>query len=141
LRRGKSGQHCGELAVAGRGKLLLRHLLVIALRADHGGQAPLFSHQRAAIEHPLHEPVRQPEHGKGKSRARLVLQVAGGDRLVLEFGHGFGQQGLQLVRADGQDHRRIFAPERAEVPHRRPAAHFCALGAQPVRRRLGEQAR
>ena len=91
--------------MAGGGELVLRHLLVVALRADHGGEQPLVAGEPAAIENPLDQPLREPEHGKGQARVRRVLEIAGVDRLVLPLARERGREDLQLVRAYGEDHR------------------------------------
>ena len=93
--------------MAAIGNLVLGHLLVIALRADHAGEAAFLAEQRAAVEHPLHQPVGHAEHGEGQARGLGILQVAGIDRLVAEL-RRLRHECFQLVRTDGHDDMVIF---------------------------------
>src|SRR5881394_86470 len=64
-----AGEHRRELALATLGELIERHLLMIALRADHAGETAFLAEQRAAVEHPLHDAIGEPEHGEGQAHA------------------------------------------------------------------------
>ena len=60
----------------------MRHLLVIALCADDAGGSSALAGEGAAVEDPLHQALREAEHGKRQVHALRVLQVADVDRLV-----------------------------------------------------------
>jgi len=95
-----------KFAVAVRSEFVLRHLLVIALRADDAGNEPALAGQRASVEGPLHQAACKTQHRECQLHAFRVLQVAGIDWLVLELGRQIGKQRLYLVRPDGNDDMR-----------------------------------
>ena len=50
-----------QFRVAPVGDFFLRHLLVVALRADHGGEQAFLAGEGAAVEDQLHQAVGEAE--------------------------------------------------------------------------------
>src|ERR1043166_4962197 len=87
-----------QLPVTRSGELVLAHFLVRAARADHAGEAPALAEERAAVEHPLHQAPREPEHRERKPHALLILEIGGVSRLLPLFNRAFEELFLKMGR-------------------------------------------
>ena len=136
---GSRGSACASSRAQAARERVVAHLLMLALGADHAREPAALAEQRAAVEHPLHQARVEAEHRQRQAHLRRVLQVAGGDRLVLELGREARQQRVELVRPDRDHHRGVLAPQGVEVARALVQPQLAAVPAQPGRGRLGKQ--
>lgn len=93
-----------KLAMRGLRELAVHQLLVLAARADHRGDQSSRAAEGAAIECPLQKTPFHAKHRPGQRDRRLVLEVAGVDRLErepLEEGARLGNQPARLEEPRG----------------------------------------
>ena len=81
----------------------MRHLLVVALRADDASEKARLAPQLATVEYPLRDAFSEAKHRQVELHLRRELEVNRVDRLVGEVIGNALQQRFELVRADGDD--------------------------------------
>ncbi len=156
-RRGEVRQAGRKLAVDGGGEVRVIERLMAARCAQHAGDEPALAREGAAVEGPLQQPVREPEHRERQRHRFGVLQVDGVDRLVLESLDrlcdaaepriGSQQRGgvLRSARDDRPRERRGVRIEPDGVgagvqrPDRRPQADLAAAARNESGRRLRKE--
>ncbi len=92
-------------------ELVLRQVLVRALRADHRADHAVLSSQHAAIECPLQQRAVESQHRGGQAHLPWILEIDRVDRLVSQLPDRLGYLGQR--RDADQEHSRVIRGQGA----------------------------